>query len=1198
MSITSGLLSFGLRYVFSESVENVLDTIENRLTDHSKALPKALSKANDRAWEAVGLALAGDSWLGRIKDIFIDGDIKGIRDQIMGFLRQTPTGLESRSAHVRAKATEEWLDLRKAKKLSAELHSHTDIAIRAASMERIGDQVQIIAAAHRAVEDTAFTLQTEAPFLADLLIAAPPGGTPLLVAAFAFFFRREIETNPELANGLSFDFLRQICKQQEQGFALLDARTSGINDQLGRLFDAIEESIAGVHAKLSELGAKLDRLIEQRDIPTSISEPLRVSVTSKKELDFLQMVREQFRNLPPEHIESADWTRLGDVLAAAGEPKQADESHAASAEAANAVGDREREAEAEFKRFRASCEMGDRDAAITYLQRALAIQPDRYALFDLHRYTPTAVLGVGGFGTVFLAEDQYRFVEVGEGMKPQKVAIKSIHDSKLDEILERDLYETFNEAETLTSLNHPGIIKALDRGFGDPVRRKRPFLVLEYFPGVTLESWLGSNEPLPVKDVLVIARKIAEAVHAAHNIGTFHRDIKPANVMVDFDKEKQDWKVKVIDFGLAVRLHTARTSLSISSGRRTALDRNLAGTLHYAPPEQRNELDVDVGPYSDVYAWGKTCLFLLFKTTEPKSIHWRNLPAGYRDSLQEILERATIDELENPEQNLRRFPNFEPVLTKLAALLGDSPNLIASTDLLEDPAAKGKDVYKKPSAPFLNESLSFLGSTITPKPTTITDSPDILLAGTIEGSSADTALRPDEVLLVLNDHFIISSNLNPWLTKEICRSSVVNVECVAMPGNPIFMFVPFEKGPCYGMKLAGDADHGSWQRVTANASNKNRITLRVKFRVSPVQIGPETKIQLFKRVKKEISELGREAQALAGPAGGFDYNAAVQKLSNLTSEQGEIWAGNQLPEKELLRDLTAKRDNLNELREKIDPIYQRHSFHDPRLRLWVEQYLSVQPDDREMRELLDELPPPKEPPANPRVGDIFTIQMPMDAEMKFAWIPGPGTFLMGGNGRDENPQCQVTINKGFWMGITPVTQIQWRAAVCPNPSGFQGDNLPVENVSWLDCQEFCQQFSLFTRKPIRLPTEAEWEYACRAGSTTDYWIGNGVEALKKIGWFDANSQRQTKPVGKLLANPWGLYDVHGNVWEWCQDRHMELAAQTLIGLNDQSIEESRVIRGGSWFNSPTNCLAAYRGRFAPEKSNKLVGLRVCFCLDD
>jgi serine/threonine protein kinase len=700
MSITGSLLAFGVRYVFDVSAERFLEVVEKHLTDHSQALPKALAKANDRAWQAVGLALAGDGWFDRIKDVFRDGDLKGVRDQIKQFLHDTPTGIEHARPNIRSKATEEWHRLRRAQRLSVGSMAPAALARRAAALERYGNVAQLTAAAHRAVADTAAALKEEAPHLAALLTTAPPNGTPLLAAAFAFFFRREVETNTELAHGLTFDFLRQIGDRQERGLMQLEAsvgtHAGRVLDRLDGLFDALGNWFASTDAKLDDINAKLDQMVKLRDVPTSTSEPLKVTVTNKSELELLQTLRDRLRALPAELVAAADWSKLGDTLAAAGLFEEASEAHQTAVGAAHADADRSAEAENEYKRFRDACETGDRVAAMSAFHRAVELDPERFRPFDLHRYKPLAVLGVGGFGTVFLADDLY--VRVGKDKQPQKVAIKAVHDSQWDTILERDLAETFDEADTLSTLNHSGIVKTVNRGFGDPVRRKRPYMVLEYFGGVTLDAWLKVKGPLPVRDVLVIAQQIAEAVHQAHQLGIYHRDLKPANVMINFDEKTQCWQVKVIDFGLAVKLHVARTSMGVPSGRRAALDRSLAGTLRYAPPEQRNELDADVGPYSDVYAFGKTCFDLLFGTTEPKAMHWRKLPEEYRDRVQELLERATVDHLKPIDDLEPRFPDFEPVLQALAGLLvqgrvvGPTPAELQEVATKAPPPAQTPDV--------------------------------------------------------------------------------------------------------------------------------------------------------------------------------------------------------------------------------------------------------------------------------------------------------------------------------------------------------------------------------------------------------------------------------------------------------------------------------------------------------------------------
>ncbi|MCD4797519.1 MAG: formylglycine-generating enzyme family protein, partial [Methanosarcinales archaeon] len=156
--------------------------------------------------------------------------------------------------------------------------------------------------------------------------------------------------------------------------------------------------------------------------------------------------------------------------------------------------------------------------------------------------------------------------------------------------------------------------------------------------------------------------------------------------------------------------------------------------------------------------------------------------------------------------------------------------------------------------------------------------------------------------------------------------------------------------------------------------------------------------------------------------------------------------------------------------------------------------------------------------------------------MKFK-LTHSGEFMMGSEKySSEKPIHKVTINEQFHLGTYSVTQREWKAVMGTNPSHFKGDDLPVENVSWDNVQEFIKKFNKKenTHK-YRLPSEAEWEYAARAGTTTRYSFGDDDSKLGEYAWYSENSGDKTHPVGKKGANPWGLYDVHGNIWEWVQD---------------------------------------------------------------
>ncbi len=230
-----------------------------------------------------------------------------------------------------------------------------------------------------------------------------------------------------------------------------------------------------------------------------------------------------------------------------------------------------------------------------------------------------------------------------------------------------------------------------------------------------------------------------------------------------------------------------------------------------------------------------------------------------------------------------------------------------------------------------------------------------------------------------------------------------------------------------------------------------------------------------------------------------------------------------------------------------------------------------------------------------RVGNFTTSteNLPNGITLKMVSLPA-GQFLMGSPDSDpdardnEKPPHQVQVN-GFAIGKYSVTQAQYEAVMGKNPSHFKNNswlknNLqnPVEQVSWNDAQAFCQKLSQITGKTYRLPTEAEWEYACRAGTTTRYYFGDDASQLGDYAWYIANSQSKTHPVGQKKPNAWGLYDMSGNVWEWCEDDWHDnyIGAPTdgsaWINNNDN---DYRIRRGGSWYYDPNNCRSAYRSNY-------------------
>ncbi|MCP5241892.1 MAG: formylglycine-generating enzyme family protein [Burkholderiales bacterium] len=223
----------------------------------------------------------------------------------------------------------------------------------------------------------------------------------------------------------------------------------------------------------------------------------------------------------------------------------------------------------------------------------------------------------------------------------------------------------------------------------------------------------------------------------------------------------------------------------------------------------------------------------------------------------------------------------------------------------------------------------------------------------------------------------------------------------------------------------------------------------------------------------------------------------------------------------------------------------------------------------------------------------------------FRWCE-PGVFLMGSpeNEPERNSdelQHKVTLTKGFWIADTPVMQALWQVVMGENPSKFKGDERPVEMVSWHETQQFIDKMNgLKAELKLCLPSEAQWEYACRAGTTTPFSWGDQIDS--KLVNFDGNYpyndgsnseyREQTVNVKELPCNDWGLYQMHGNVWEWCQDWHGDYPSRPVTNPQDPGTVGKRVLRGGSWFADGRYCRSAYRIGLVPSLRYAYTGFRL------
>ena len=242
-------------------------------------------------------------------------------------------------------------------------------------------------------------------------------------------------------------------------------------------------------------------------------------------------------------------------------------------------------------------------------------------------------------------------------------------------------------------------------------------------------------------------------------------------------------------------------------------------------------------------------------------------------------------------------------------------------------------------------------------------------------------------------------------------------------------------------------------------------------------------------------------------------------------------------------------------------------------------------------------PDPK-PAPKPRVTASYQNEVLRvgNVSYRMKYVSG-GTFTMGATSEmespyhNEKPTHQVTLSS-YYIGETELTQALWMAVMGSNPSRFEGDDLPVEKVSWNDCQTFISKLNALTGKRFRLPTEAEWEFAARGGNQSRHTPYSGSSRINDVAWYDGNSGNKTHPVKTKQPNELGIYDMSGNVWEWCQDRYGNYSSYAQTNPTGAGSVSYRVSRGGSWSYSPRYCRSSDRDYNSPEDSSSRLGLRL------
>ncbi len=802
------------------------------------------------------------------------------------------------------------------------------------------------------------------------------------------------------------------------------------------------------------------------------------------------------------------------------------------------------------------------------------------------RYVLVGEVGRGGMGVVWRARDEELEREIALKFLPEVVAgdAEALRDLK-------------RETKRCLELTHPHIVRVYDFVAEAPTAA----IAMELINGESLgrRKARAADGCLPVGELAPLVVQLCEALDYAHwHAKVVHRDLKPANLLVT--KEGQ---LKVSDFGIARSLSDTHTRLTGRVG-------NTSGTLAFMSPQQM--LGGDPAASDDIYALGAT-LYDLLSGKPP--FHSGDLPSQIRDVLPKPL-------------NERRAAAGLPPVPKVWE---DTVGACLSKDPKQRPRSAGEVARRlglaEGSAALPLESEPEIAGAVpppkaSPRPTTPTSKrkrPRWWLPAAIAAAAV----------------VLVAAGLLFFRKSPAARKSVLPASASPMATS-------------LGGLIVTTSPPGAQVTVGGIAADQSPLTLKdVRPGSYPVVIRMSGYEEATRRADIKANQFATLAVTLERSTGTLVVTSSPE---GLRFDLGSAFAGGNGSNRELTTPGTLKvptgtytltfhrtgwpdqQKRVTVARNETTPVaieYAGGALSVTSHPSGAKVYLGGKLLGETPLNLTDAAPGDHllevrlggygraTATARVRVGQTATVDVPLkligppagkpwtvpDVGLVLQPIPA-GTFTMGspadeaGRSDDEGPQTQVTFSEPFWLGRTEVTQAQWNAIMDSNPSYFKGQTLPVESVSWKDAMTYCRRLTDQERAAGRLPqgyvytlpTEAEWEYACRAGTTGPY-AGDGN--LNDLGWHNGNSGGWTHPVAQKQPNGWGLYDMYGNLAEWCRDWYGPYPGGSVTDYAGPSSGTGRVVRGGSWSSDALSCRSASRGKSEPpDYSDNTIGFRV------
>ena len=779
------------------------------------------------------------------------------------------------------------------------------------------------------------------------------------------------------------------------------------------------------------------------------------------------------------------------------------------------------------------------------------------------------VLGQGGFGITYLAQ------QIGLG---RKVAIKEFFMKDLcnrgddgsqvsagstgsKDLVERFKQKFLKEARLIASFNNAHIIRIHDV-FEE---NGTAYYVMEYLEGESLKEVVDNNGALPETVAVKYILQVADALSAVHANNLLHLDVKPANIMLD-----ENCNAVLIDFGVSKHYdekgaQTSSAGVGLSEG--------------YAPLEQYEAGSLkEFTPATDIYALGATLFMLLTGTRPPKASVVNDdglppMPTAISAPVRKAVEKAMQPRRKDRPQNIDEFvellklPNPKPNNNKwqwIAILL-----LIIICGALGGFmlfGGRGNDELADTSVKRAEQT--------TVKIDTANKENDKLVKKENEEDKVNTAFAT----AAINGHEYVDLGLSvKWATCNVGASK------------------PEEYGNYYAWGETNTKNEYNWENSVTYGKNFSDIGGNPAYDVACKQWGSTWRLP----TKAEFDELRNENNCTwtwTEQNGVKGYKVTSRKNGNSIFLPAAGWRhGTSLYNQGIYgrywSSTPRKKDSGNACDLNFGGGYRSG---------WYERYggRSVRPVSGGIENKTEKTSNAK-PASNELSTRTFKVK---DVEFTMVAVEG-GTFSMGSNDGWSNakPIHQVTLDS-YCIGQTEVTQALWQAVMGSNPSKFKGTSNPVEKVSYNDCIDFINQLNTLLKdqlpqgRKFRLPTEAEWEFAARGGNKSKGCKYSGSNSISTVAWYDGNSGSKTHPVKQKASNELGLYDMSGNVCEWCSDWYGSNYYSSSPQNNPKgpSNGKYRVIRGGSWFISEQRCRSAIRSFDDPGCRSYYCGLRLAF----